>query len=71
VPNVTREVVLEGIIRHTVDARIRLEDGLSLFEQSRYGGAVILGTIALENIGRAYWLAALADDEPGQAKKAR
>jgi hypothetical protein len=63
VVNVTREVVLEGIIRHTVDARIRLEDGLSLFEQSRYGGAVILGTIALENIGRAHWLASLADDE--------
>jgi len=62
-------VVLEGIIRHTVDARIRLEDGLSLFEQSRYGGAVILGTIAFENIGRAYWLASLADDESRRAKK--
>jgi hypothetical protein len=69
VAKVTREVVLEGIIRHTVDARIRLEDGLSLFEQSRYSGAIILGTIALENIGRAYWLASLADDESGRAKK--
>jgi hypothetical protein len=68
VVSVTREVVLDGIIRHTVDARIRLEDGLSLFEQSRYGSAVILGTIALENIGRAYWLASLADDEPHLAK---
>jgi hypothetical protein len=68
VANVTREVVLEGIIRHTVDARIRLEDGLSLFEQSRYGSAVILGTIALENVGRAYWLASLADDESRRAK---
>lgn len=65
--SVTRELVLEGIIRHTVDARIRLEDGLGLFEQSRYGSAVILGTIALENIGRAYWLASLAD-EPNLAK---
>jgi AbiV family abortive infection protein len=52
-----------------VDARIRLEDGLSLFEQSRYGSAVILGTIALENIGRAYWLASLADDESRLATK--
>jgi AbiV family abortive infection protein len=69
VASVTRELVLEGIIRHTVDARFRLEDGLSLFEQSRYGGAVILGTIALENIGRANWLASLADDESLRAKK--
>jgi AbiV family abortive infection protein len=59
---VTREVVLEGIVRHTVDARYRVEDGLSLFEQLRYGSAVILGTIALEDIGRAYWLVSLADD---------
>jgi AbiV family abortive infection protein len=59
---VTREVALEGIVRHTADARHRIEDGLSLFEQLRYGTAVILGTIALENIGRAYWLASLADD---------
>lgn len=66
--NVPREVVLEGIIWHTVDARIRLEDGLSLFEQSRFGSAVILGTIALENIGRAYWLASWADDESCRAK---
>lgn len=65
---VTREVILEGIIRHTEEARIRLEDGLSLFEQSRYGSAVILGTIALENIGRAYWLAPLADDESSRMK---
>jgi AbiV family abortive infection protein len=68
VASITRELVLEGIIRHTVNARIRLEDGLSLFEQSRYGSAVILGTIALENIGRANWLASLADDEPHLAK---
>lgn len=65
---VTREIVLEGIIWHTVEARIRLEDGLSLFEQSRYGSAVILGTIALENIGRSYWLTPLADDESCRAE---
>jgi AbiV family abortive infection protein len=68
VAKVTREVVLAGIIWHTVEARMRLEDGLSLFEQSRYGSAVILGTIALENIGRAYWLAPLAGDESSRAK---
>ena len=61
---ITREVILEGIIRHTVDARIRLEDGVSLFEQVRFSSAIILGTIALEDLGRAYWLASLADDEP-------
>jgi hypothetical protein len=68
VAKVTRELVLEGIVRHTVEARVRLEDGLSLFEQARYGSAVILGTIALEDIGRAYWLAPLADDASGRAK---
>jgi AbiV family abortive infection protein len=60
---ITRDVVLEGLIHHTLEARSRLEDGLTLFEQGRYGSAVILGTIALENIGRANWLAALVDDE--------
>jgi hypothetical protein len=59
---ITREVVLQGVIRHTVDARHRTEDGLNLFEQFRYGGAIILGTIAVEDIGRAYWLVSLADD---------
>jgi AbiV family abortive infection protein len=57
-----RDVVVEGIIRFTLEAKITLRDAVTLYQLGRYSSSVILATLALENLGQSFWLIALEND---------
>jgi AbiV family abortive infection protein len=60
---VSRDVVMEGIIRYTIEAKLMLQEALSLFRQDRFAGAVILGTLTIEHLGQAHWLIEIVNDD--------
>lgn len=55
-PTVTREFLLEGIVRAAHAARSFLKDAILLYENHRLASAYITGVIAIEQLGRANWM---------------
>jgi AbiV family abortive infection protein len=53
---ITRDSLLEGVVRAMYSARLFLKDAIWLYENEVYASAYIIGVIALEQLGRANWM---------------